>query len=275
MSTENELRARVINVLDQSIAIGHDLHDYTNRALQVVDPALIALSIIMLGERAWRAMRAIRAMIDTNLDDQVGVLARSVVEGALEMDYLTTNTTRRTRGAAISLPVEVKAQLFLTHYEIARARFLGEPPLPLPPALVEARRLRSDLHLPTSSAHWHCSTTRTICEELKARPDMVGAPLAVDRQYSAFAHLSTYAHAHPHDTVYFGDPSKHGGHLWLRMGFHDLGNAALAAASGLHALTLWGVRVDRKIGLGAGQLVQELTNVLLDLKQHRRSGFTG
>jgi hypothetical protein len=212
----------VIRVLWDLIDDGDGLFRRTNSAIEmglVLTP--VAQQTVMLGARGLNALYAVRVLAEYNVDDQIAVIARSIVEAAIDVEYLN-ETTRRTRGGReVELTSEAKAELFATHKPIvafntiSSAEELG-PDDPLPDDLAaefptgywdelrrakdEALRLRSELGLNTKSPYWSCAGNWNQVAELRhALPAQAGRY----RQHRrAFENFSFFTHANPNDAPY-------------------------------------------------------------------------
>jgi Family of unknown function (DUF5677) len=266
MTISEDLRGTVTEILRATTAIGNDVHDYANRALRVVEPASIALVILLLAEKARRILRAVEALSDRGLDDQIGTLARSALETAIDVEYLSADTTRRIKRRDVLLDVAYKAELFMTHHVVLGVRLF--PDSVAPKIMEAAGQLRTKRGLPASHPYWHCSTTKLICEELKQRADRV-PPGNVGQSYDIFSFLSTFVHSHPHDAMYLVESD---GRVQLSDRYEDLMPLTTAITCCLDIFVQAGVRLDRDVAPNAPELIGNLTDVLRALLQHRATG---
>ena len=257
MSDSQQLRASISKVIASAREAGDDLHDYANLALRVTSPAPATIATLILSEKARRLLHAVELLSNNSLDDQIATLARSSLEGAIDVQYLSADTTRRIKRRGVVLDVNYKANLFISHHEILGERLFPGRVDRL--ALEEAVQLRMARGLPGRSAYWHCSSTKLICEELKGRPDRA-PPRLIEQHYDLFAHLSSFVHPHPHDRVYLA--SSQGG-LQLTVGHDDLVPVTAAIVSCLDVFTHAAVRLKYDQAADSAITLMESVNRLL------------
>ena len=241
-------RKDLVAVLEDVLREGDTLIE---KGLEVT---LVASETIMLGARAVNA-RAIRVLADYHVDDQVAVIVRSLVEAAVDVEYLNTRTVRRLGGdREVELTPDIKSLLFSSHKPVALFNIVTEaeelePDDPLPDeiaanlpegiwdrvreARTEALQMRERLGL-RESPYWACAGSAAMMAELRrALPEEAGR-LRQHRRF--FQDFSFFAHANPNDTPYVVQPSGK-----LRSSFREdsiLGAAVIAA---VEVYRWWGV----------------------------------
>lgn len=202
-----------------------------------------SLAAAIMGEKAYRSMRAIRMLLDYEIDDQVCILGRAALEASIDLEYLlrpTTRGRRPSRGGPIALSSETKASLFHTHHDVGGERLFAPDAYPDVEDLEFARALRRNLGLPERSAYWHCSNTTGLISELEQsarNPDEAGH---FNLRSRGFAYLSSFVHSHPHGTVYLARIAEEGSRWRLTDSFVSPIAPYLAGAGALDAALAWG-----------------------------------
>jgi len=246
----------LLAVLEDVLREGDSLFDRTNAEIEKgLEVTLVASETIMLGARAVNALRAIRVLADYHVDDQVAVIARSLVEAAVDVEYLNTTTVRRLGGdREVELTPDTKSLLFSSHKPLALFNIVTEaeelgPDDPLPDEIAEdlpeghwdrvreARRealqMRERLGL-RESPYWACAGNAAMMAELRRAVPLEVGRLRQHRRF--FQDFSFFAHANPNDTPYVVQPSRK-----LRSSFQEdsiLGAAVIAA---LETFRWWGL----------------------------------
>lgn len=246
-----------MGVLSDLIREGDELVERTNQSAdQRKEITLVASETMMLGARSLNALYALRALSDFHVDDQAAVIARSLSEAAVDIEYLNQTTTRRLRdGTEIVLGPDEKSELFATHKQIAffsivtAALEIG-PDDPLPEEMArefpeghwdncrrlrnEALELRGRLGLGRRPhPYWACAGNGEMIGELsRAFPDQAGRLRQYRRMFQDF---SFFAHANPNDTPYVLKPSGR-----LRTVYRDDSIIGAAVIAGVEAFRWWG-----------------------------------
>lgn len=165
-----ELRAEYSRLLRRADRLGRALVAPSNAYLSQAPgvPEQIGVVQCIFGIRAWRIIRAARRLLGLRIDDPIGILARHAFELAIEIEYLSTDTQRRSRNQLRLLSSPEKIRMFLEYYFVGMNRSGYKRPPPL--ALNQAETRRSRLGIQDDRA-WHGATMFAMCEELdRERP---------------------------------------------------------------------------------------------------------
>lgn len=216
---------------------------------------------MMLGTRARNALIAIRELLGRGVDDQIGVLGRSLAETAIDLENLHTDTVRHMKHREVPLTHDVKATLYGSFRVLQEERHSGAV-APIRQADLAAAKSFRKKHGITNHLTWHGTTVAKAYGEIYASYSASEEPSRqrVNYLYRAFQVLSMYTHPSPLDPAYIVPSRNKGAHRYLlrKRKFTSCGILGVSLAGGLDVLLRWSVWVDRETETKLNGLIQQL-----------------
>lgn len=200
-------RDRWVEAFDGLLPFAEELKAKTEAAYGFTEPATTVRGVILIGVRGRRLMLGARLLAEKRLDDLVANLARSLVDSAIEVDYLVNPSTYNVKKRRVTLTPEDKAKLFESQrfllLDMKKSDLMSAEQRAYQSAAIE---LRKNLGVPIAHT-WHGRTTRALLDDLMAQADE-GERAGVDGLAQAFRLTSFFEHNNANPSFYIERRSK-------------------------------------------------------------------
>ncbi len=205
------------------------------------------------------ALLAMVALADHGVDDQIGILGRSLTERAIDLQYLRTPTTRKVGHRQVFLRTIDKEELFLSALVVTEERIRGEAFSVPASELERAKDLRQQLGITGACIYWHCASgLGKIVEELHAvLTDPVDREALKDLHHM-FKLFSLHTHTVPMFAARFDQASSDGWPWKVKQSHYSDETFAGCVLLAMHVLRLWSLAVEHDITDSAIGLLQRL-----------------